>query len=132
MTVYVFFLLMVKHFICDFALQGRFKHQHDKYKLSSIKGLLHALDHALGTALVFLFFASWCFAQGQTVFSSIILFGVLDFICHLKIDWLKNNFVVANDMNQDQRQYWILTSIDQIFHTITYLIFVVVFDIYFF
>ena len=126
------FLLMIKHFVCDFALQGRFPQTHDKHKLTSIKGHLHALDHGLGTALVFLFVSSWAFAQGQPIFITIILFGVLDYIAHFKIDWLKNNFVRANDWKQSSRQFWILTSIDQCLHTLTYLVFVIVFDIYFF
>ena len=66
MVTTVFFLLMVKHFVCDFALQGRFKEKHDKHLVSSTKGHLHALDHAVGTALVFLFVASYAFAKGHS------------------------------------------------------------------
>jgi len=132
MLVLLLFFLLTKHFICDFALQGRFPQTHDKHKLTSVKGHLHALDHATGTALVFLLFSIWLFLKDQTVFTSIILFGVLDYITHFKIDWLKNNFVVANQFKQSERPFWILTSIDQILHTLTYLIFVFIFDIYFF
>lgn len=132
MLYLLLFFLVAKHFICDFALQGRFPQTHDKHKLTSVKGHLHALDHATGTALVFLLFSTWLFFQGQTVFTSIILFGVLDYLAHFKIDWLKNNFVVANEFKQNERPFWILTSVDQILHTLTYLVFVFVFDIYFF
>ena len=133
MTVFVFFLLMVKHFICDFALQGRLKQTHDKHKLTSVKGHLHALDHASGTAFVFLLVSIFMFIKNDTsIFVSVLLFAVLDYIAHFKIDWLKNNFVVANDFKHSDRAFWILTSIDQILHTLTYLVFVIVFDIYFF
>lgn len=133
MLYHLLFLLVVKHFVCDFALQGRFKQVHDKHLLTSHKGHLHALDHATGTAFVFLLMSIVMFiVADKSVFVSIIIFAVLDYILHFTIDWLKNNFVVANNFSQDDRSFWILTSVDQIFHTLTYLVFVIVFDIYFF
>ena len=132
MILAVFFLLIVKHFICDFALQGRFKITHDKHLLTSRKGHLHALDHAVGTALVFLFASSWALAQGQTIFTSIVIFALFDYICHFTIDWLKGNFVRANNWSQESRQFWILSSFDQILHTTSYLILVLLFDKLFF
>lgn len=132
MILAVFFLLIVKHFICDFALQGRFKGAHTKHLLTSRKGHLHAIDHGVGTALVFLFASSWVITQGKTIFVTIILFGILDYMLHFLIDWLKNNFIVANNMNQSQRQFWILSCVDQCLHATCYLVYVVLFDIYFF
>jgi len=132
MLLFVFFLLLVKHFVCDFALQGRFKHTHDKYLLTSHKGHLHAIDHGLGTALVFLFVSSWALAQGHTIFVTIILFGILDYAMHFFIDWTKNNFVVSNGWKQSDRQFWILTSVDQTMHALSYFLIVILFDIYFF
>lgn len=131
--LFVFFLLMVKHFVCDFALQGRFaKKTHDKHLLTSHLGHLHALDHGIGTSLVFLFVASWAFAQGHAIFVTIILFGILDYVMHFLIDWLKNNFVVSNGWKQSDREFWILTSVDQSLHTLSYFLIVILFDIYFF
>ena len=43
-----FYLLMIKHAICDFALQGRLKGSGNENKLLSKKKNLHALDHAVG------------------------------------------------------------------------------------
>ena len=128
MITTVFFLLIIKHFICDFGLQGRFTQPQDKHLLSSHRGHLHALDHAVGTALVFLFASSWALAQGQKIFTTIIVFAVLDYILHFTVDWLKNNFVKANDMKQSERQFWILTSIDQCTHTCCYFLIVILFD----
>ena len=132
MILAVFFLLIVKHFVCDFALQGRFPQTHDKHLLTSRKGHLHATDHAMGTALVFLFASSWALAQGQTIFTTIVVFAVLDYVLHFTIDWLKNNFVRENGWKQSGRPFWILTSIDQCMHTVCYLLYVILFDIYFF
>lgn len=132
MVLTVFFLLVIKHFVCDFALQGRFKQTHDKHLLTSEKGHRHALDHAVGTALIFVFVSSWALAQGQTIFTTIVVFAVLDYVLHFIVDYLKNNFVRANDMKQSERQYWILTSVDQCMHTVCYFLYVILFDIYFF
>ena len=132
MILAVFFLLIIKHFICDFALQGRFNLPHDKYLITSQRAHMHSLDHAVGTVLVFLFASSWALAQGQKIFVTIIVFAVLDYILHFTIDWLKNNFVKANGMKQSERQFWILTSVDQCMHTVCYLLYVILFDIYFF
>jgi len=123
---------MVKHFVCDFALQGRFPGPNDKYLLTSRRARLHSLDHAIGTALVFLFVASFLFAQGVTVFASILLFPMLDFVFHFLIDWLKNNFVRANNWTNASREFWVLSSIDQILHTTSYLVLVLLFDKLFF
>jgi len=133
MILAVFFLLIVKHFVCDFALQGRFDKYviHDKHSLTSRKGHLHATDHAVGTALVFLFVSSWALAQGQTIFTTIIVFAVMDYVLHFTIDWLKNNFVLENNMDKSGRPFWILTSVDQCLHTTCYLLYVILFDIYF-
>ena len=132
MTLIIFFLLIIKHFVCDFALQGRFKETHDKHLLTSRKGHLHAIDHAVGTALVFFLASVWLLSQGQTIFVTIILFGILDHVLHFTIDWLKNNFVRANDMKQSERQFWILSCVDQCLHATCYLVYVILFDIYFF
>lgn len=132
MLITLLFLMVVKHFICDFALQGRFTGPQDKHLLASRRARLHALDHAVGTAFVFLFIASFNFAQGNLVFASIVLFPVLDFVGHFLIDWLKNNFVKHNGWSHSSREFWILTSIDQILHTTTYLAFVLLFDKLFF
>ena len=132
MSLFVFFLLLVKHFISDFALQGRIKLPHDKHLWKSKKGHLHALDHAIGTALVFLFGASYAYANGQVIFITILLFPIIDYVLHFIVDWCKANFVLANDIKQQDRAFWILTSFDQILHASTYLLIVVLFDIYFF
>ena len=132
MLITLLFLMVVKHFICDFALQGRLTGPHDKHLLTSRRLRLHALDHAVGTAIVFLFVARFYFAQGNLVFASIVLFPVLDFVGHFLIDWLKNNFVKHNGWSHSSREFWILTSIDQILHTTTYLAFVLLFDKLFF
>ena len=132
MILALFFLLMLKHFVCDFALQGRIKGINDKHLLTSTRGHIHATDHALGTALVFLGISSFAYARGHTVFLSILAFPVLDYVTHFTIDWLKNNFVKANNMKMESREFWILSSIDQCLHTASYLVIVLLFDKLFF
>lgn len=131
----LFFLLMIKHFICDFALQGRFIGRYPfgaKRKLTNPGALLHSLDHALGTAFIFLIVSIIAYTQGHTIFFSILVFGVLDFVLHLFIDWRKNIIVHNLGIKQSDRMFWIITSIDQIFHSACYWLYVVLFDKYFF
>lgn len=132
MLLHLFFLLLVKHFICDFALQGRFQGPKDKYKLTSVNGHLHALDHAVGTAFIFACLSIVIyFYNHSAVFTSVIVFAVLDYVLHFFIDWLKNNFVKANGWVSNQREFWILTSIDQCLHAGCYLLYCVLFGIWF-
>ena len=46
----LFYLLMIKHAICDFMLQGRLKGSGNENKLFSRKKNLHALDHAIAVS----------------------------------------------------------------------------------
>lgn len=133
MLVTLLFLLLVKHFICDFGIQGKYPRPTLKHKLTSKVGHLHARDHAIGSAIVFLIISLSIFiVSKQNVIFSILLFAILDYGLHFFIDWLKNNFKIANNWDEDSREYWILTTIDQILHTVTYLSYVIIFDIYFF
>ena len=136
MSVTLFFFLLVKHFICDFALQGRFNKDmpHDKHKLfTSKKGHLHAGDHGIGTAFIFMCVCIVFLLRGYPlgIAWAIVLFGLFDYICHLVIDWLKNNFCRANGWTFPNREFWIVTSVDQTLHALTYLAIVILFDIYF-
>ena len=66
MSTLFLFLLLVKHSICDLALQSRFVNkQGDKKNLTDLKGYLHAGDHAIGTFVVALLFAGLIPALGM-------------------------------------------------------------------
>ena len=114
-----FYILTLKHALCDFALQGRFKGENKKWILLSRKGMLHAFDHLIGTAIVLTVMNLYL----QTNWLMVPLIAVLDFVLHLVIDWRKNIIVKHHGWSQNDRQFWVLTSIDQGAHLSCYLLY---------
>src|SRR5436190_23409269 len=74
--------LQVKHFICDGPLQTRAMVE-AKGHYGRPLGLLHALIHGAGTALVL---AGFGFAA-----SMVLLLGLLDLVIHYHVDFSKEN-----------------------------------------
>jgi len=86
---FLFYLLMIKHALCDFMLQGRLLGSGDENKLFSKKKNLHALDHAIGTAIVI--FIVMAMTHDMTMsypWYGIFSLAILDYILHLIIYWL--------------------------------------------
>ena len=116
MSTTLLFLLLIKHSICDLALQGRFtSKQGDKKNLTDIKGYLHAGDHAIGTFLVALLFVGLLPALGV---------AIADFILHFVIDYIKRRYTLK--IKQSDKKYWVIQSIDQIAHYICYFVYVLI------
>ena len=113
---FLFFLLLVKHFVCDFGLQGRFIGRYppgSKRYLFSPALLLHAFDTG------FFWLAP-------------LLLGFLDFVLHIFIDWRKNIIVYNFSIKQSDRLFWKITTVDQILHVTCYWLYVWLFDKFFF
>ena len=118
MSTTLLFLLLIKHSICDLALQGRFtKKQGDKKNLTDIKGYLHAGDHAIGTFLVALLFVGLLPALG---------IAIADFVLHFIIDYTKRRYTLAKNIKQSNSKFWVIQSIDQIAHYSCYFVFVII------
>lgn len=116
MSIIFLFLLLIKHSICDLALQGRFtSKQGDKKNLTDIKGYLHAGDHAIGTFLVALLFVGVLPALSV---------AIADFILHFIIDYTKRKYTLK--IPQSNKKYWVIQSIDQIAHYSCYFIYALV------
>ena len=116
MSTTLLFLLLIKHSICDLALQGRFtSKQGDKKNLTDIKGYLHAGDHAIGTFLVALLFVGLLPALGV---------AIADFILHFVIDYIKRRYTLK--IKQSDKKYWVIQSIDQIAHYCCYFVYVLI------
>jgi|TARA_B100000085_G_C18519495_1_gene503114 hypothetical protein len=118
MSTLFLFLLLVKHSICDLALQSRFVNkQGDKKNLTDLKGYLHAGDHAIGTFVVALLFAGLIPALG---------IAIADFVLHFIIDFAKRRYTLAKNIKQSDSKFWIIQSIDQIAHYSCYFVFVII------
>ena len=109
----ILFLLLVKHSICDLALQGRFSTKYPRGSKLNIwhpNGTLHALDHAIGTGIVFLFASVYLkiFTDvSNIIFYGFILFAFLDFWFHLLIDWRKSHIVKKSKVSLNDHKFWI-------------------------
>lgn len=111
--------LLFKHFICDFPLQRRYQYS-NKGTYGHPGGLLHALIHAVGTALVFSVFASPITA---------LLLAVIDACIHYHIDWAKNRYNHWRNLTPGSGDgFWILFGLDQFAHQLTYVLLVWLFS----
>ena len=134
----ILFLLLVKHSICDLALQGRFSTKYPRGSKLNIwhpNGTLHALDHSIGTGIVFLFASVYLkiFTDvSNIIFYGFILFAFLDFWFHLLIDWRKSHIVKKSKVSLNDHKFWIISSVDQIFHFSCYWFYIWCFDKLFF
>ena len=118
MSTLLLFLLLVKHSICDLALQSRFvNEQGDKKNLTDLKGYLHAGDHAIGTFIVALLFVGILPA---------LSIAIADFVLHFIIDYAKRRYTLAKNIKQSNSKFWYIQSIDQIAHYSCYFVYVII------
>lgn len=110
-TLLFLLLLLTKHLIVDFPLQGPYQYKNKGTFLHS-GGLLHAGLHGLGTASCLIWFTPLWFAV-----------SCFDFVCHYLIDYSKMNLNrIWNLRPTTSEQFWWLLGLDQYLHQITYLI----------
>jgi len=104
----VLLCLQVKHWYIDFVNQSDAE-VYAKGIYGDIVGIWHSVKHGLLTALVFLFFESFYIS---------VLVGVIDFVLHYHIDWIKKNYG-----NQDitNKKFWNHLGLDQMVHQICYI-----------
>ena len=108
----LFYLLLVKHAIADFALQS-FRKPGDKTNFRDPKGYIHAADHSILTFFVVLLLTF------DPVDSIII--AVVDFVLHYWIDFIKTLVVKKTKLTTQDRNFWIVQACDQILHYACYL-----------
>lgn len=107
------FLLVSKHFVVDFLLQGPYQYL-NKGKYGHQGGLLHSLLHASSTAAVVLSFVNVNVA---------VELACLDFVLHYHIDWAKVqiNQRFGWQCNSSEKFWWLL-GLDQYLHSLTYIL----------
>lgn len=103
--------LQIKHFICDWVIQTDYEINH-KGKYFHIGGITHSLKHGVGTFLVLLPFD----------INLSFLLGLLDFITHYNIDWLKQNVTIRLNLSPKDKLFWLFIGVDQLLHNFTYLL----------
>ena len=107
----IFFLLLVKHCIIDLWVQSLLTYKDKKSKYTSLSAQVHYAQHGLGTIFVLSFFIPLKYA---------ILVGIVDYIAHWHIDFLKSRTQKKFNIKSPEKAYWFLSSIDQGLHYLTY------------
>tara|TARA_B100000902_G_scaffold266310_1_gene252394 strand:- start:209 stop:580 length:372 start_codon:yes stop_codon:yes gene_type:complete len=110
--------LLVKHAIADLAIQSLRKTPGDKSDLKSLKGYIHAGDHAGLTFVVI--------ALLTNNFLMSISIALLDYVLHFIIDYVKTRIIKRYKWTTDQKAYWITQAIDQTLHYTCYLSYVLI------
>lgn len=110
----ILFLLTVKHAICDLYLQSYLTIDKRTYT----GGWPHYLHHGIGTLVVVIWFCNPLVA---------VAVSLADFVVHWNIDWGKHKLferyehsVGATMDTQNKHMFWLVQSIDQILHFVTY------------
>ena len=113
MTLWLIFLLLTKHFIADFPLQGPYQYR-NKGTLGHPRGILHAAIHAVTTALILMWFTP-----------SFVLIAFAEGIAHYFIDWAKVNLNARMGWGPlTSEKFWWLLGFDQWLHQMCYLVIV--------
>ena len=117
-TVICIFLLLIafqlKHFICDYPLQGTYM----LGKLRATNWVLplaaHAAVHATATLLIAIWFS----------LHLAIILAIADFILHFTIDRLKASPNYGGRFKPDQPYFWWALGADQMAHHFTHYAFI--------
>lgn len=109
-----FFLIQVKHFVCDFMLQTSYMYL-NKGTFGHPGGLVHAFIHMIGSALVL----SLIFPLNAVLWAVVLA----ESIAHYFIDWAKMNlnsyYKLAPNTSE---KFWWLLGLDQLLHQGCYVI----------
>lgn len=110
-TVMLFTMFFLKHFVCDFPLQGPYQYL-NKGTYGHFGGIVHSLIQVAGTALVI-----WTWVPLSLLFKII----AFEFIVHYHIDWAKMNLNKSFNLTPtNSEQFWWLVGFDQLLHYLTY------------
>ena len=104
-------LLQIKHWYVDFLNQSD-----NEIKSKGIygdwSGIMHSAKHGLGTMLATIVAFDMTYAPWA------VALGVIDFIIHYHIDWIKSNF---GNKDISNKAFWSHLGLDQMAHQLTYI-----------
>jgi hypothetical protein len=106
--------IFVKHYVVDFIMQTDAMVK-GKGIYGNRDGILHSLQHAIGTLLVAVFLIANPFYW--------VALPVLDFVFHYHIDYLKMKYGCRDITNS---KFWSHMGLDQLAHYLTYLLMVTI------
>lgn len=111
--IFLLVLLQIKHWYIDFVNQDMEEVNHNGIYLDW-RGVKHSFKQGIGTM--------WCVwvivggVFGDIVFAALL--GMLDFIIHYHIDWMKMNW---GNRDIQSPAFWNHLGLDQMAHQLTYI-----------
>ena len=103
--------LLIKHWYIDFVNQTMIEVR-GKGIYGNYYGIMHSLKHGIFTSFIFVVIADPI--PG-------LLIGLLDFILHYHIDWVKMNYSCQDTNNP---KFWNHLGLDQLAHQLCYIFYV--------
>lgn len=115
MELTLLFFLLLKHAIVDIGLQ---RMQGDLFKAtySSRRAHYHYIAHGIGTTIAFIILTGPLIA---------LLAGIVDWLAHWHIDFVKSSIVKHFNIKSQSIQWWWVTTVDQMFHYTTYYLLII-------
>lgn len=114
LVLLLLFLLITKHYVCDFVLQSFPWMYLNKGTYGHPGGIVHALIHLVGTLGVIL-----PVLGGTTV---VLWVAFVEFVAHYNIDWAKVKYCTYRKWGPlNSSEYWWILGFDQYLHGICYL-----------
>ena len=104
-------LLQIKHWYIDFVNQSNIEVA-SKGIYGDFHGLMHSAKQGIGTTLCILFVVGLPYA----FFAAVC--GIIDFVVHYHVDWLKMNY---GNRDITTPAFWNHLGLDQMAHQLTYL-----------
>jgi hypothetical protein len=112
----IFILLVafqIKHFMCDFPLQGRYMLGKFKERGWIAPLAAHCGVHAVGTLVVLTLWSN-------TANAALLAAAVFDFVMHFAMDRLKASPKMWGRYKPDQPSFWYALGLDQMWHHLTH------------
>lgn len=103
---------LVKHFVCDYALQPFPWMYRNKGTYGHMGGIVHASIHVAGTFPILLYFIDW---------KTSLLYALCEGVAHYHVDWAKMNLGAKFKLRPDNSEwFWQLLGLDQLLHYLCY------------
>lgn len=107
-------LLLIKHYLIDFAIQGKYMTRRASKKDWLMPLVAHSGAHGIATLILLL---PMGYAIGQV--KIIALMALVDAVCHFVIDLSRSRLFRYNVF---QPSYWTVHGMDQLLHNVTYVV----------
>ncbi|MDH2154214.1 DUF3307 domain-containing protein [Stenotrophomonas sp. GD03657] len=107
-------LLLIKHYLIDFAIQGKYMTRRANKKDWLMPLVAHSSAHGIATLILLLPFG-YIIEQVKII----ALVALVDAVCHFVIDLSRSRLFRYNVF---QPSYWTVHGMDQLLHNLTYVV----------